>query len=541
MKLLTQSLVLSVSTFCFAQNDLPIYENVKFVKEHEMDLDDHSIFISSPFAKSNLNFPKDDEFKGKKIKKITYLYSNNNVNPKYQQSKLSDDRYANLTSKIGADKLKDVEWETKAQVGCGNVPCSQKLDHGFIVEFENDDPIIGKEKLPIQKRRFPANQANVVKGKNGTQIQVPANAFVDAFGKRVEGDVEIQLQEAVTPEDIVLGKLLTLTDKGEVLQSRGMINVQAFHNGNEVYLDKGKSLQVTMATKYEEGFAHYKAEKKDGKLVWKDPELIGEAKKAANEVDKDVVNNNENVNGVQAVILFEDDNQFVGGAGNVVYVVTNVIFNNKKLTQINLTDGRDNWKIEGEDTNKESLSNTGLSDEMKDELAVWFEADSVYSVSGLVMVADRGIPGLARRPTSRSKGSNSHVLSHDVQNAFTMNQMGWANVDRIAGGKYMRLNAEVATPDSLEGFDLSLIIPAQNIFIPGYEKMDGKYSFTHGDGERQMRLPEGEKAYIVMLGKVGQKVAFQMKEIVMGQNEVEPLELTLMEREEAIEIIKKTL
>ena len=95
--------------------------------------------------------------------------------------------------------------------------------------------------------------------------------------------------------------------------------------------------------------------------------------------------------------------------------------------------------------------------------------------------------------------------------------------------------------EDIESFSINLIVPTRNIYLPGYQKKNGNYSFTHGDYEDKTPMPVGETAFIIAMGEKEGETYFQMKEIRIGDEEVTGLNLEQTEKEEALAFIKSKL
>jgi hypothetical protein len=102
-------------------------------------------------------------------------------------------------------------------------------------------------------------------------------------------------------------------------------------------------------------------------------------------------------------------------------------------------------------------------------------------------------------------------------------EFGWVNVDyfykdpKSADIKLIANTNEVASI-------INLIIPKRNVILSGILKDDNTYSFTKNE-EGYNKLPKGEKAFIVAISIVDNKLLFAEKEIVIGQSETETIEL----------------
>lgn len=78
---------------------------------------------------------------------------------------------------------------------------------------------------------FKNSEGGKIEGKQGTILFFPKNAF------DIEGNIKIRLKEYYSPADIVLSGLST-TSAGKWIETRGMIDVKAFSNGQELKLKK---------------------------------------------------------------------------------------------------------------------------------------------------------------------------------------------------------------------------------------------------------------------------------------------------------------
>jgi hypothetical protein len=81
---------------------------------------------------------------------------------------------------------------------------------------------------------------------SGTQITIPENAFVDSNGKPVNGKVDIKYIEYRDPIDFILSGI-PMDHGGGTFNSGGMFKITAYQNGNAVYLDKNKKIDIDFA------------------------------------------------------------------------------------------------------------------------------------------------------------------------------------------------------------------------------------------------------------------------------------------------------
>ncbi|WP_299463142.1 WD40 repeat domain-containing protein [uncultured Microscilla sp.] len=103
--------------------------------------------------------------------------------------------------------------------------------------------------------------------KNGTNIKVPVNAFVDASGTTVKGKVDIEYRELKNASEIVASGIPTnyANDKKQQFETEGVIEVRAKSNGKQVYLAKNKTIEVKLPKEVAAGQNLYYLEEGGGK------------------------------------------------------------------------------------------------------------------------------------------------------------------------------------------------------------------------------------------------------------------------------------
>lgn len=108
--------------------------------------------------------------------------------------------------------------------------------------------------------------------------------------------------------------------------------------------------------------------------------------------------------------------------------------------------------------------------------------------------------------------------------SFGMKKLGWANVDRLCGtGTPMVFNAHIDALSANGNPTVSLLIPGRGIFLPGYRRPNGDYSFTHGEYEQTAAYPKGEVAYILARSGTGNDLVYGLKQVILGTNTIESL------------------
>ena len=103
------------------------------------------------------------------------------------------------------------------------------------------------------------------------------------------------------------------------------------------------------------------------------------------------------------------------------------------------------------------------------------------------------------------------------------NQLGWINVDQFfyeEDAEEVKLIADFDVPADVDFFNVSLVLPEQGSYLTGHKNEAGNYHFTK-DTEFYTKLPVGVKAYLVGIAYKDGGPILGMKEIVIGESELE--------------------
>ena len=99
----------------------------------------------------------------------------------------------------------------------------------------------------IQTYEIDPTKPTQVVGQQGTIVWIEANTFVSADGSLPEGPVQIQMKEAYQEADMILSDLMT-SSGGNLLETGGMISLEAISGGEKLKLQAGQELIVGMPT-----------------------------------------------------------------------------------------------------------------------------------------------------------------------------------------------------------------------------------------------------------------------------------------------------
>ncbi|MGK0366594.1 MAG: hypothetical protein ACI85O_003669 [Saprospiraceae bacterium] len=85
-------------------------------------------------------------------------------------------------------------------------------------------------------------------GKDGTKLWLEANTFIYKNGEIPTGEIDLRLTECYSFGNMLLADLTTMSGD-KLLQTGGMMKIEAFANGEELVIAEGKSVQVAAPTK----------------------------------------------------------------------------------------------------------------------------------------------------------------------------------------------------------------------------------------------------------------------------------------------------
>ncbi|MFI5203041.1 MAG: hypothetical protein ACHQF2_00990 [Flavobacteriales bacterium] len=118
-----------------------------------------------------------------------------------------------------------------------NTESTCQQTHSYETPFYSEDPFHHTQ--PSSEFTIDANNDNLIAGKSGTRVFLPANCFNVAKGKRVK----ITLREFTNERELFLSQLTTVSNEKPLI-SGGTIQITATCDGKEVSLKKDGALTV---------------------------------------------------------------------------------------------------------------------------------------------------------------------------------------------------------------------------------------------------------------------------------------------------------
>lgn len=134
----------------------------------------------------------------------------------------------------------------------------------------DDNGIERKKEVPLSKlevspafkdidlayEKFAVNPAKAQElsiSKTGTVIEIPANAFVDANGKAITENVDINFREFHDAAEIIASGIpMHNPETGQYMETAGMFEIRGLCKGKEVFIAPDKKINVKLAS-YNEG------------------------------------------------------------------------------------------------------------------------------------------------------------------------------------------------------------------------------------------------------------------------------------------------
>lgn len=384
--------------------------------------------------------------------------------------------------------------------------------------------ILASENLPQQEFSIHADRDTILIGKSGTQLTIKKNTFVDQNGNPVTGQIDIEFKECLSKLDMVLGNLTT-TYKGQALESGGMIYLNATANDQQLAIAKDNSIGVVMpADSVMEGMQLFEGVESEDGINWEDPQPL---EGILQEVAADVINDS-----------------IVGKPGkakksNVGYLVRGFHYKGKYSQR--------NFFQKFKPVPPELINK--ISDICWEGGGLIITKDSViqidtYEVALIKTDSIQEFEMVGWGPNSAPiQGRNQFREDSATRYIFSIKKLGWANIDRLFNDprtKQVELFVTVDKYDEFEKIYTSMIFKNQSMYLPGYQKKDNSFSFTHGDNEKTS-LPVGETATVLVTAYKGDEPYYALQEFTIQEEQTIALKLGATTKEDLKKALEKQI
>lgn len=403
--------------------------------------------------------------------------------------------------------------------------------------------------------------------KEGTKIVIPAHAFVDEKSKQtIVGNVDFKVIEYYELTDILLANLSTVCND-QVLETGGMLFIEATQNGNNLVLKQDKSIAITFNTD-KDGMDLFNGSLNGDFINWERstgsydelaineesvipiaqvefaptyPEcknLTNEQRKACTmeQINKEFrkrfdtsIVSSSMTNGSERIdLLFDVDTQgnisnvsasassqkLISEAIRVTKLIPQMIPASHKGAVVSVRFG-----FPLVITNLDNNTNTVTSTKLKNEAQVKIKSlDTIQSSNNVIVRGFTNDSGTQQKQFNEiQEALDQNTDSDSIVNKVDGNtierfvlssaQLGWINCDRFAmtAIKTIRLKLDIK---NASGSNVKMIFKSISSILPSRET---KGSFDFGS------VPQNEEVVIIAIRKMGTELFLAQKVMTTGQ------------------------
>ena len=324
---------------------------------------------------------------------------------------------------------------------------------------------------------------------NGTKFRIYRNSFellIDS--NRIQSKIQIELKEVFHPIDFVLGNLTT-TSEGDLLESGGMIFISAKLNGEEILLKEDSEIGVIVPVEDLDGdMMIFSGERNGSKINWIQPEPI--------------------LN--QRIKVLEES--YI----SITYQHTG-----------------DLGKADVNEWLWESGRKVGDKKKFNGILV------EITAITRNTIALEENDNGLFIPEIITEKGQNGFVQDYNTSYIFSIKKLGWSNIDKFFNdpkAEEVRMIVNIRNQDEFDYVFTSLILPERKMYIPGYQKLNSTFSFTHNDSE-ELVLPIGTEGILMATAYKDGEPYFNLKKFLIKKEIDLTFDLSRTTKEE----LKKSL
>jgi hypothetical protein len=121
-------------------------------------------------------------------------------------------------------------------------------ESGGEVPYENIEDLFQDRAPEVQRFEISGGEGGTIRAANGLTLNVPPEAFVDRDGNVVQGQITVQVREALTIENMFNTNLSSTSDSDEPLVTGGMFDVRASQNGQSLRLNESINVEMPANT-----------------------------------------------------------------------------------------------------------------------------------------------------------------------------------------------------------------------------------------------------------------------------------------------------
>lgn len=126
--------------------------------------------------------------------------------------------------------------------------CSNNSNQIIPVEKTHPNDPFRSTVVESQYFKINGDENQVIEGENGTRIVIPKGAFTDSKGNKITTEIQFELAEALSLEEMILSNLTTTSDE-KLLETDGMIYINATANGEPLKIDESNPIYIEIPTR----------------------------------------------------------------------------------------------------------------------------------------------------------------------------------------------------------------------------------------------------------------------------------------------------
>jgi hypothetical protein len=116
--------------------------------------------------------------------------------------------------------------------------CTEKENQSLAVQLKNAS-------TPPQVYTIKQNTATTITTKGGIKLYLPPNLFVLENGEKPEEPFQLEIKDVFKKSEMILNTLSTVSD-GHLLETFGMMYIQATANGKNLKIKKGEAITISI-------------------------------------------------------------------------------------------------------------------------------------------------------------------------------------------------------------------------------------------------------------------------------------------------------
>jgi hypothetical protein len=356
-----------------------------------------------------------------------------------------------------------------------------------IEKREFNSEIVSFPKKKFQYFSINSSKDELIVGAEGTIIEFKANSF----NVPKNSSLKIRLKEYYKMSDIAFSNLTTETDDGKLLETGGMIYIDALVNNKKVYLKKNTFFDIKFPfDKKKEDMILFDGKTKNKNVVWEELQ----------------------VRKIEVVEKFEEDD-FLAKAK----VESNKL-RTESVRQVDIIKKKGGNFLEKKANEVIAKEIMRQGNKQADSIITWAQQETKSEIEDILFENDNSVKKKNKREQDIAISEiNSYILSGS--------KLGWINCDRFA--RRGNLNLAIKLDD--KNTDVKIIFHRIKSLIAGYN--NGLYS-------KFGRIPTGERVTVFAVKYVDKKPYICLKEFMTSSKSIK-LEFDELTKEGLKDVTKR--